>query len=289
MYFLNYLENSDAACQSSTTPHAHFQDCARQMHDEFEEVRKSLGIRAEDLPEPSEDCEAGIFSGYLDVWTAYLRNGIDTYRWTIVEEPRFVPAENLFVVHGLSHDPKNGNVLFCKPSIHCSKASAQKQLRTLFNEKLKEYGLEENNACDEKGECVPGGRVFEDEALIYDYAPYACDCLIEVAAYIISTVESVDTTMGKKPGVVGRFVSVWDGGMEVSSPCYIDFESGLVTITGSSDCSDVAHLEHLENEYVEANGQTYCVVSSGLHQHMIENGDIKSDGTDMHGKPVLWY
>ena len=73
MYFLNYLENSDAACQSSTTPHAHFQDCARQMHDEFEEVRKSLGIRAEDLPEPSEDCETGIFSGYLDVWTAYLR------------------------------------------------------------------------------------------------------------------------------------------------------------------------------------------------------------------------
>lgn len=289
MYFLNYLENSDAACHTTMTYYALFEDCARQMEEEYEKVRKSLGVREEDLPDPSEDDGTGRFSGCRDVWSAYLRDGIDTYCWRITEEPRFIPAENLFVVHGLSHDLKNGNVAFCSPSIHCDKSSAQKQLRALFDEKLKEYGLEENDACDEKGESIPGGCFSGDEATIYDFAPYACNCLIEVASYAISTVGSVDTTMEKEPGVAGRFVSVWDGGLKVSSPCRIDFESGLVTITGSSDCSDEDHLDHLEKEYVEANGETYCVISADLHQHLIENGDIKSDGTDIHGKPVLWY
>ena len=117
MYFLNYLENSDAACQTTMTSYALFEDCARQMNEEFEEIRKCLGVREEDLPDPSEDDETGRFSGYRDVWSAYLRDGIDTYCWRITEEPRFVPAENLFVVHGLSQDLKNGNVIFCKHSL----------------------------------------------------------------------------------------------------------------------------------------------------------------------------
>ena len=221
------------------------------------------------------------------MWSAYLRDGIDTYCWRITEEPRFIPAENLFVVHGLSHDLKNGNVAFCSPSIHCDKASAQKQLRALFDEKLKEYGLEENDACDEKGESIPGGCFSGDEAVIYDFAPYACNCRSEVASYVISTVKSVDTPIVKEQA--GIFVSVWNGGLKVSSPCHIDFESGMVTITGSNDCPNNACLEHLEKEYVETNGETYCVVRADMHQHMIENGDIKSDGTDIHGNPVLWY
>lgn len=289
MYFLKYLEDSEAGPKMSVTAHPLFKDCVDQMQEEYEKVLKALGLREEALTDPDEDDGTEPFSGRLDVQNAYLRDGMDTYRWAIVEEPHFVSAKNLFVVHGICHDLKNGNVSFCSPSIHCNKVSAQKQMRALFDEKLKEYGLEENNACDEKGDSIPGGCFSDDEAVIYDFAPYTCNCLIEVASYVISPVESVDTSIEKEPSVAGRFVSVWDGGMEVSSPCCIDFESGLVTITGASDCSDVAHLEHLENEYVEVNGQTYCVVSSGLHQHMIENGDIKSDGTDIHGKPVLWY
>ena len=99
-----------------------------------------------------------------------------------------------------------------------------------MDEKLKKCGLEENNACGEKGESIPGGCFSDDETMIYDFAPYACNCLIEVASYAILTVGSVDTTLEKEPGVAGKFVSVWGGGLKVSSPCHIDFESGMVTI-----------------------------------------------------------
>ena len=289
MFFLKYLEDSDAGCKMSVSLHSRFKDCSRQMQEEFENVREHLGICKAALPDPNEDDGTGPFSGELDIWNAYLRDGMDTYCWTIIEEPRFVSSENLFVVHGISHDLKNGNIVFCSPSIYCNKAAAQKQLRTLFDEKLKEYGLEENGACNNKGESIPGGCFSDDEAVIYNCAPYAHDCLIEVASYVISPVNSVDTTMEKEPGVLGRFVSVWDGGLEVSSPCRIDFESGMVTITGPNDCPNESCLEHLEKEYVEANGQTYCVVELELYQNLVENGDINSDGIGAHGKPVLWY
>lgn len=59
MYLLKYLENSDAICQSSTTSYILFKDCARQMKEEYEKVRKFLGIREEELPAPSEDDKTG--------------------------------------------------------------------------------------------------------------------------------------------------------------------------------------------------------------------------------------
>ena len=97
----------------------------------------SLGFARRNYRLQVKTIKQELFSGYLDVWEAYLRDEMDTYCWTIIEEPRFVQSENLFVVHGISHDLKNGDVVFCNPSIHWNKVSAQKQLRALLDEKLK--------------------------------------------------------------------------------------------------------------------------------------------------------
>ena len=51
----------------------------------------------------------------------------------------------------------------------------------------------------------------------------------------------------------GTYVSVWDGGVKVESPCTVHFSSRVVEIHGVED----VEVNVLENEYVVVNGHQY--------------------------------
>lgn len=289
MYLLKYLENSNTCCEATVTPYASNEDCIADIRAAYENMKNSLGIRDEDLPASEKDDESGQYSGWISTEGAYLRAGIDSYRWEVLSLPDFIPAKGVFIVNGTYHDLSNGCMYFCRPVICFSRTEARNRLRRVFEEKLKEYGLEENDACNEKGESIPGGCFCDDEAMIYEMAPYACNCLVEVASFIVSEVELVDAAQEKDSGQEGRFVSVWSDNVEVSSPCKVDFSTGKVTVTGPNDCVDESALDNLIGEYVEVGGRRYRAVNSSEHDWLIERGDLNRDGKDKTGKSVLWY
>lgn len=118
----------------------------------------------------------------------------------------------------------------------------------------------------------------EDEAAIYNYAPYALDCLVEIASFTIASLK-----------LQGTFISVWDGGIAVNTPCTVDFQTGQVIVMGANDCVNEDSLQILEREYVEVDGQTYLVVEKENYQAMIESMELTEDGLDTTGNRILWY
>lgn len=186
MYILSYQENSDAACISSVAPYAERNECYEKMKDEYETLKNKLNIRDEDLqPAVNDDAYVQI---RLSCDEAYIRNGIDDYRWEMIHEPDFVSTKDLFIVQGVFHDLENGNVFHHTPVLCQGKEEAIRELRQMFEGTLQEMGLEENDACDEAGNAIPGGCISGTEAVIYAHAEYAMGCLVEVASYTVVSI-----------------------------------------------------------------------------------------------------
>ena len=275
MYLLKYQENSNAACRSDVTTYASLKECTMQMQSEFLKLKKCLDIRDEDLLNLDDESDTG---GRINEKEAFLHNNLDTFHWEIISEPNYMPAYDLYFVYGVYHDLKSGDAIHCTPIMCHGKADAQKQLHRMLQKVLTVYGLEENDACDKEGNAVPGGCAWNDGASIYNYAPYALNCLIEVASFAICSLK-----------LQGTFVSVWDGGCQVSSPCLVDFQTGQVTVTEADDCQNEECLQILEREYVEISGQVYTAIEKEQYENMMRNEELTKEGIDKAGERVLWY
>ena len=88
MFILKYLENSDAACTSEVELFATEAEAHSKMETQYEATVRLLGgnFLSE---EPADADEASCWS------TIGVQDGIDSYRWEIIEDDRFVPrSEN---------------------------------------------------------------------------------------------------------------------------------------------------------------------------------------------------
>lgn len=275
MYLLKYHENSNSACQSNVTAYAALEKCAMQMQGEFWRLKVSLGITDEELLNSDALSDTG---GRISEKGAFLCDGINTYQWEIICEPQYIPANGFYQVSGVYHDLESGETIHCTPVLCHDKKSAQERMYTMLKEVLDQYKLEENGACDEEGNAIPGGCIWEGEASIYAHAPYALDCLIEVASFTVTTLK-----------LSGTFVSVWDGDVLVSSPCIVDFHTGQVTVTGANNCANENSLQILEREYVQIGEQTYPAVEKEEYQAMMENKELTENGINAEGNQTFWY
>lgn len=290
MYLLKYQENSDTACESQAKPYASRPECLARMKKEYGQAQALLGICDEDLPDPEKDDESGSVSGYMTDDKAYLRRGFDSYQWEIIEDPRFVLADELYIVSGVYHDLENGNIYHCPPVACYGKKQAQRELQIMFEERLAEYELPENGACDEDGDAVPGGCIWDGEATIYCQAEYALDCLVEVASFTAAPIKIAGQLDNKQLHAQGIIVSVWDDNINVSSPCRVNFKTGQVVVTGDNDFQyDDGDLQNLHTQYVTVGGCVYTVIEKKQYAGMVTEGNLTQDGLDEAGNRVLWY
>lgn len=290
MYLLKYLENSDASCRSAVEAYADRHECFRQMQDEYNKTKASLGIEDLDLPDPEEDDETGSVSGYISDNSAFLREGCDTYQWEIIEEPRFITAESMYIVSGVYHDLENGDIYHCTPVACYGKAQAQQELQKMFEERLAAYDLIENGTSDEEGNSIPGGCIWDGEATIYSHAEYAFDCLVEVASFAVSPVQMAGPICDGQINVPGVFISVWDDDIAVSSKCLVNFKTGEVTVICDNDYpgnDDLLNVLH--KQYVEVGDCRYPVVEKEEYLAKVAAGELTGEGLNEEGVRVLWY
>ena len=156
MYLLKYHENSNSACQSNVTAYAALEKCAMQMQGEFWRLKESLGITDEELLNSDALSDTG---GRISEKGAFLCDGINTYQWEIICEPQYIPANGFYQVSGVYHDLESGETIHCTPVLCHDKKSAQERMYTMLKEVLDQYKLEENGACDEEGNAIPGGCI----------------------------------------------------------------------------------------------------------------------------------
>lgn len=142
----------------------------------------------------------------------------------------------------------------------------------LKNAEYMRYGVMHRNTF------LDSPKLLNADFSIYAHAPYALDCLIEVASFTVTTLK-----------LSGTFVSVWDGDVLVSSPCIVDFHTGQVTVTGANNCANENSLQILEREYVQIGEQTYPAVEKEEYQAMMENKELTENGINAEGNQTFWY
>jgi hypothetical protein len=72
--------------------------------------------------------------------------------------------------------------------------------------------------------------------------------------------------------VDGEYVSVWDGGVEVKSPCTVDPRTRKIEI---EHAADVDGLETMEREYVVLNGKEYKAVNEEYRYEFTPEGQSR--------------
>lgn len=105
------------------------------------------------------------------------------YCWEITEENVDEPP---FVITGCWTDMDDSHMYPIHPIFTDSEEEAAQKLRELYSLYLEKYGVEDNGTSDENGDAIPGGFCNTKEAGIWDYAPYACDCLVNVAMFTVN-------------------------------------------------------------------------------------------------------
>lgn len=198
MYIVKYTENSDSACKSEVELFKTQNEAVDFMSTAY---NKSLVIFGKDRFATSEDeNDPDKPWSFINMQGAHIQDGIDRYDWEIIEDERFVAASEagkpqgaLYALIGCEKDGDNGNFMPFATHIFMSKQAAKKELRKNYFRLLKEYGLENNAACDSEGSSIPGGYIESDgmSATLYDNTENAFGCLEEVAFLAIHTVEDV--------------------------------------------------------------------------------------------------
>lgn len=89
MFILKYLENSDATCSSDVELFAAEAEAHSKMEAQYEATVRLLGgnFLSE---EPADADESSRWSTVGEEY-AYVQDEIDSYRWEIIEDDRFVP------------------------------------------------------------------------------------------------------------------------------------------------------------------------------------------------------
>lgn len=64
---------------------------------------------------------------------------------------------------------------------------AHEAMEELYQTCLEEYGLNDNDACNESEEAIPGGYITDTEAGIYDHMDFAIGQLLEFVSLSIVT------------------------------------------------------------------------------------------------------
>ena len=93
MFILKYLENSDAACTSEVELFATESEAHSKMETQYEATVRLLGGNF--LSEEPADADEASRWSTIGKEYACVQDGIDSYRWEIIEDDRFIPrSEN---------------------------------------------------------------------------------------------------------------------------------------------------------------------------------------------------
>lgn len=93
---------------------------------------------------------------------------------------------SLYVVCVTELDPRSGAIVVNTAyGPYKDYDDAVKAMRKRYDEALRVRDLEDNNACDENDESIPGGYFDDEGAGIYVYADFAFGQLLEVVSYTI--------------------------------------------------------------------------------------------------------
>ena len=92
-----------------------------------------------------------------------------------------------YTITAIAKDHNNGsmNTAYTPNTLYRSFDIAKESAMRIYRRMLSDFGLEDNNACDENGTAIPGGCVTTNketfEAVIYDYIDCESGCLSERA------------------------------------------------------------------------------------------------------------
>lgn len=104
----------------------------------------------------------------------------------------------MYAVAKSAIDKSSGYVSLYTVGVYATRDEARRKMRDEYEKALNILALEDNGACDEHDESIPGGYFADDEAGIYDYVNFAFGQLLEVSSFVINTVD-VNIQHGEKP------------------------------------------------------------------------------------------
>lgn len=91
-----------------------------------------------------------------------------------------------YVLSGTWLSLKNGEINMTKPVLFQDKKAAEAVLRQTYDHFREQVFHVPDAIADENGDSIEGGYCGQDEACIYANAEFACDCLVQVACFVIT-------------------------------------------------------------------------------------------------------
>lgn len=85
-----------------------------------------------------------------------------------------------FTIEAITINEENGDFNFLTSPKALDKEAALLEMRSLYEQQLNAWDLDDNNACNDDGEAIPGGCWYGEDAVLYAMPPSACGCLIQV-------------------------------------------------------------------------------------------------------------
>lgn len=189
---------------SAITTHSQYFDSLEaaqaQMKDEYSRSKDLLGgsfddERDDDLSDETEQRWARISD-----MSAHIQTGLDCNHWdiTMVDRPNAEKdkaadadsADVLYIVSGCTKNGENGDMIPVTPKTFSDKEEAKGYLRQRYEDELKELDLDDNEACNDEGDSIPGGCLESDGtcAQIWNITDCSFGALENVAIFILTEV-----------------------------------------------------------------------------------------------------
>lgn len=194
VYILTYKENSDEKCTAESAIFGSEAEVIREMKSAFNSMKESFGGEFSEEEDELKHMEEQRWAAVSDT-SAHIQVGIDSYDWNITQDERYSPANKdpgnkRYIVSGCTKNGENGDMIPTTPRIFSDEEEAKGYLRQRYEDELKELDLDDNEACNEEGDSIPGGCLESDGtcAQIWNITDCSFGALENVAIFILTEV-----------------------------------------------------------------------------------------------------